>query len=64
MLVGADIAQSGDLAVVPHEADRITTRTHALQNRPLCQVTKGGDGLKVRFFVRSNEWKTARCAHF
>jgi hypothetical protein len=30
MLVGTDIAQSGDLSIVPYEADRVTTRSHPL----------------------------------
>jgi hypothetical protein len=64
MLVGADIAQGRYPAVVPDEADRITSRAHALQNGPLGELREGSYGLEGRFFVCSNEWKTARCAHF
>jgi hypothetical protein len=64
MLVGTYIAQSGDLVAMAHETDRITRRTHALQNGSLRQVAKGGHGLKGRFFVRSNVWETTGCAHF
>jgi hypothetical protein len=64
MLVGTDIAQSGDLAVLPYQANRVTSRSHALQNASLGKLSERGNGLKRRFFVCSNEWKTARCAHF
>ena len=42
MLVGADIAQGGDLAVVADEADGITRRAHPLQNGSFGQI---GDGV-------------------
>jgi hypothetical protein len=34
MLVGTDIAQSGDLAVLPNQANGVTRSSHALQYRP------------------------------
>jgi hypothetical protein len=33
VLVGTDIAQSGDLAVMPNQANSVTGRSHALQYR-------------------------------
>jgi hypothetical protein len=64
MLVGTDIAQGGDLTAVPHQADRVTSRSHALQNGSFSKLPEGGNCLKGRFFVCSNEWNPARCAHF
>jgi hypothetical protein len=46
MLVGADIAQSGDFAVLPHQANRVTTRSHALQNGPFGKLSERGNCLK------------------
>jgi hypothetical protein len=34
VLVGTDIAQSGDFTVMPNQADRVARGSHALQNRP------------------------------
>jgi hypothetical protein len=39
MLMSTDIAQGGDLAVVSDQTNRITARTHPLQNRPFGQIT-------------------------
>jgi hypothetical protein len=64
VLVGTDIAQSRYPAVVPDEADCVTSRAHALQNRSFSQLREGRNWLEGRFFICSNEWKTARCAHF
>jgi hypothetical protein len=64
VLVGTDIAQGRYPAVVPDQADRVTSRADALQNRSFGELPKGSDWLEGRFFVCSNEWKTARCAHF
>jgi hypothetical protein len=46
MLVGTDIAQSGDFAVLPHQANRVTTRSHALQNGPFGKLSERGNRLK------------------
>jgi hypothetical protein len=64
MLVGTDIAQSGYFAAVPDEADRITSRPHALQNGPFSKLPERGNCFKGRFFICFNVWNTARCAHF
>jgi hypothetical protein len=64
MLVGTDIAQSGDLSIVAHEADRITGRSHPLENHPFGKIPERCNGLKSRIFVRSKLREPARCAHF
>jgi hypothetical protein len=46
MLVGTDIAQSRDFAVLSHQANRVTSRSHALQNGPLGKLSERGDCLK------------------
>jgi hypothetical protein len=46
MLVGTDIAQSGDLAVLPHQANRVTSRSHALQNGPFGKLPERGNCFK------------------
>jgi hypothetical protein len=46
VLVGTDIAQGGDLAILPHEADRVTGRAHALQNGSLGELPEGSDWLE------------------
>jgi hypothetical protein len=38
VLVGTDIAQSGDFTVMPNQADRVTSGSHALQNRPFGKI--------------------------
>jgi hypothetical protein len=63
MLVGTDIAQSGDLAVLSNQANGVAGGTHALQYRPFGKLCKRSDGLERRFFACSNEWKSARCTH-
>jgi hypothetical protein len=63
MLVGTDIAQSGDLAVLTHQTNGITGSSHALHYRPFGKLCQQSDGLEGRILVCSNEWKSARCAH-
>jgi len=46
MLVGTDIAKSGDLAVLPHQANRVTSRSHTLQNGSLSKLPERGNCLK------------------
>jgi hypothetical protein len=38
VLVGTNIAQSGDLAVLSNQANGVTGRAHALQYRPFGQL--------------------------
>ena len=49
MLMGADITQCGDLAIMANQADRITRRPHPLQNGSLGQIDYRGDGLELGF---------------
>jgi hypothetical protein len=63
VLVGTDIAQSGDLAVLPNQTNGVTGRSHPLHYGSFDKLCQRSDSLEGRIFVFSNEWKSARCAH-
>jgi hypothetical protein len=63
MLVGTDIAQCGDLAVKPDETNRITTRTHPLQNHSVGQISHRGYWLELGIASRRIENGAGSAGH-
>src|SRR5436853_5062488 len=47
MLMGANIAERGDLVLKANETYRVTTRAHALQQCPLRQIAQRGDRFEL-----------------